>query len=607
MDELLRRLRERKLGQWALAYAAGAFALAQAVDFVAQRFGWPEAVTRGSIVLLAVGFVVALVLAWYHGDGGVQRVTRTELAIVTVLLALGGGLLWRYAPGGGAAETGQSAPRAASTSETPAKSIAVLPFANMSGDPKNDFFSDGITEEILNALAQIPDLKVAARTSAFAFKGRHEDLRAIGERLGVAHVLEGSVQSAGDEVRITAQLIDAHTGFHLWSERYDRKLTSVFAIEDEISRAIADKLRTQWGEAQALVRDGTREPRAHAAYLQGIAAIARRGAALTDAATLLEEATALDPNYAAAWAQLSQVHELLPWYELEPWEAGLATAERTARRALELDPQSAEAHAALANVLRDRFQFGAAEREYQHSLELNPGDSEVHNQYGQLLGAIGRFADALEHERIAAALDPLAPNPHYMIGIVLCGVRRHEAAIAAFDTAIRTAPEFRYSYGQRSYALLFAGRHAEAEAAARVAAERAGEDPKTAAALVAAVADPARRASALPLVAGAYWIGQVKLGGLGRSFWYAQLGEPEKSIEELQRWADTAEQGERFNGLRFAWFAAFDPVRADARFQDVMRRLGVPELDAAALRELGQRLPSDAALLVGSTKATAVP
>jgi TolB-like protein len=236
MNDFIQRLRERKLVQWALAYIAAAWALLQALGLAADSYDWPHGVMRVAFAVIALGFVVALVLAWYHGERGAQRVSSTEIVILALLLAIGGGLLWwfeRMTPATGSPDAAQlhpdyassSAPRIASASANtqaiaaiPAKSIAVLPFVNMSGDPKNNYFSDGITEEILDALAQIPNLKVAARTSAFAFKGKAEDLRKVGEALDVATVLEGSVQRAGDEVRITAQLVDTRSGYHLWSE-----------------------------------------------------------------------------------------------------------------------------------------------------------------------------------------------------------------------------------------------------------------------------------------------------------------------------------------------------------------------------------------------------
>ncbi len=603
MTKFLQHLKQRKLVQWTVAYVAAAFALLQSLDIVAQRFAWPDSVERGLIIAACVGLFVVLVLAWYHGERGAQKVSGTELLLLALVLAIGGGVLWRFAaaPRGGVPAADAAAParadapttRTSAATATPDKSIAVLPFVNLSGDPKNEYLSDGITEEILNALAQIPQLKVAARTSAFAFKGRAADLRAVGETLGVATVLEGSVQNAGDQVRINAQLVDARSGFQLWSAKYDRKLTSVFAIEDEISHAIADRLRAQWSGDQPLVRSGTHDAQAHSLYLQALGAIAARGGALRQAATLLGQATARDPEYAAAWAQLSQVQELLPWYELAPWDASLDDAERSARHALALDAQSAEAHAALANVLRDRFVFAEAGRQYRRSLELNPGLSEVHNQYAQLLDAVGRIDAAIAQERIAIAQDPLAPNPQYMLGLMLDSRRRHDEASAVLENVIRIAPHFAYSRDQLAFSRIYAGDYARAQDVAGTAAEavpdRREEDRQVVATLIAAVAEPARRARALPLVSGLHRIGHANLGGLARAFWYSLLGAREQALRELQQWSQTAAQGQRFNGLRFLWMPAFDPIREDPRFKALLAGFGLPDLSVDALRAGGAR------------------
>ena len=598
MGEFLARLKQRKLVQWALAYVAFAFALIQVIDVVAQRFAWPDQLERILILALAIGFFLVIVLAWYHGERGAQRVTGTELLILALLLAIGGGFLWRFArvthatsnaslatstaPGSAvtrspaAAQPNPGSALLTGAAAIPAKSVAVLPFVNMSGDPKNDYFSDGITEEILDALAQIPNLKVAARTSAFAFKGKAEDLRKVGEVLDVATVLEGSVQRSGDEVRITAQLIDTRTGYHLWSEKYDRKLTSIFAVEDEISKAITDRLKLQWNGNRPLVRNGTRDMQAHALYLQAIAAIAARGAALKRAAALLEQATARDPGYVAAWAQLSQAQELLPWYEQAPWQDSLDQAERAARHALAIDGHSAEAHAALANVLRDRFAFGEAAREYQRSLELNPGLSEVHNQYGQLLDAIGMFDAAAAQERIAIAQDPLAPNPQYMLGLLFDTERRHDEASAAFERVIRIAPRYVYAYDQLVFSRIYAGDYAQARVDVAATVGKAGEDRQLAIELIEALARPDRRARALPLAARMHRIGNVEMGDFARAFWYSLLGARPQAIAALGKWADAAPQGQRFNGLRFLWMPAFDPIRNDPGFKAVLRKMGLP-------------------------------
>jgi TolB-like protein len=531
MTDFWQRLKQRKLVQWALAYVAGAFALLQGVDIVATRFDWPAEIERVLIVALCIGFFVALVVAWYHGERGAQRVTGMEVIVLAVLLGIGGGLLWQFArapqPHKRAVATAASpvpsrrpsvvsGPSTSVAAAIPAKSIAVLPFVNMSGDPKNDYFSDGVTEEILNALAQVPKLKVAARTSAFAFKGREEDLRKVGAVLDVATVLEGSVQKSGDEVRITAQLIDTHSGYHLWSEKYDRKLTSIFAVEDEISGAIADKLRVQWvgGGGQSLIRNATVDPKAHALYLQGIAEIAKRGEALRNAVTLLQQAAARDPGYANAWAALSQAQELLPWYNLADWSDSLTAAEKSAKRALVLDPQSGEAHAALANVLRDRLEYASADREYGKALALSPGSSEIHNQFAQLMNAVGLSDEMLRHERIAVSLDPLAPNPRYMLGFELVIQRRYPEAAAEFEKVLEHTPDYSYARFHLALTDLYEGRNDAAAETGRAAALEAGQDPATIEILLRACTDQALRREALKRVAGIDRIGLAELDGL---------------------------------------------------------------------------------------------
>ena len=243
MSEFLQRLKQRKLVQWALAYVAAAFALLQGIDIVAQQFGWPEGVRRGITLALIVGFFVTLVVAWYHGERGAQRVSGTELLIIGLVVALGGGLLWRFAV--------SRLPETKATASEPnehkalAKSVAVLAFANLSDDKGSEYFSDGISEELLTVLQKIPGLHVAARTSAFSFKGKNATAQEIGQKLGVAHLVEGSVRKAGDVVRIAARLTQANTGEEQWSENYTRNLKDVFAVQTELAQTIVEQLRGQ--------------------------------------------------------------------------------------------------------------------------------------------------------------------------------------------------------------------------------------------------------------------------------------------------------------------------------------------------------------------------
>ena len=582
-------LRRRNVLRAAVLYIGAVWALAQGIAQLGPPLGAPDWIVRWFVIAACIGFPFWLAFAWFYewtpqglkreseivADASITRSTGRRLdqwiiavLAIAVVLLLANTFVWQR----GASQVDGM------PSTIPGKSIAVLPFVNMSGDAMNDYFSDGITEEILDALAQIPNLKVAARTSTFAFKGKEEDLRKVGEALDVATVLEGSVQKSGDEVRITAQLIDTRSGYHIWSEKYDRKLTSIFAVEDEISRAIADKLRVQLvgASGQPLIRNTTEDPEAHALYLRGIADIARRGAALKDAALLLQQATVRDPGYAGAWAGLAQAYELLPWYELGDWHDSLIDAERVAQRALALDPQSGEAHAALANVLRDRLEYAAADREYRKALALSPGSSEIHNQYGQLLNAVGASRLAMEHEQIAVSLDPLAPNPRYMLGFELLYAHRYPEAMAAFDKVLEQTPEYVYARFNLALTNLYMGHYDAAGKIARAAEMQAGQDSAMIEALLRACADPEQRRAVLPKVAGIDRIQILNLGDLAQAFWYSQLGAREQAIVSLQRWVASAPVGVRFNGMRYLWMPTFDPVRDDPRFKAVLKKIGLP-------------------------------
>ena len=254
MADLLQRLRERKLVQWALAYAAGAFALLQGVDIVAQQFGWPDGVRRGATIALAIGFFVTLVLAWYHGERGAQRVSGTELLILALLFAVGGGLLWRFAPRANTPAEQAANPSTAITAAAPAsqKSIAVMPFENLSRDPDNAYFAAGIQDEILTRLAKIGALKVISRTSTLQYASKPANLREVASQLGVANILEGSVQKVGDAVHVNVQLVRAAADEHLWAESYDRRLDDVFAVEGEIAQAVAEALNARLSAAEVL-------------------------------------------------------------------------------------------------------------------------------------------------------------------------------------------------------------------------------------------------------------------------------------------------------------------------------------------------------------------
>jgi TolB-like protein len=302
-------------------------------------------------------------------------------------------------------------PGKASISE---KSIAVLPFVNMSADKDNEYFSDGIAEEILNALAQVKDLKVAGRTSSFQFKGKNQSLTAIGNALGVAHVLEGSVRKQGDKVRITAQLIRANDGFHQWSEAYDGDLSDVFALQERIAQAIAAKLQLTLSGTQAnrLVDAGTKNPQAYQLYLRASSTFDHRdGSHMLEAVQQLQEAVALDPGYARAYSRLAALHAILPTYTSDNVTESRSKVRSNANRAIELDPTLAEPWAAMA-LSTPLSGTGLIEsRDYfERALQLDPDDITTNFWFGLKLAASGYVRAGTARVEHALAVDPLVPN-----------------------------------------------------------------------------------------------------------------------------------------------------------------------------------------------------
>ena len=577
MNDFLQRLRERKLVQWALAYIAAAFALLQGLDIIAQQFGWPDAVRRGITIALALGFFVTLVLAWYHGERGAQRASGTELLILALLLAIGGGLLWRYTRMASPSDA-VSTRHADDAVSAPAKSVAVLPFVNMSGDPNNDYFSDGITEEILDALAQLPHLKVAARTSAFAFKGKAEDLRKVGEALDVATVLEGSVQKSGDAVRITAQLIDTRSGYHLWSEKYDRKLTSIFAVEDEIAKAITERLQVQLaGEnAQSLVAQKAVDPRAHDFYLRGLTLLAAR--AVAEAVDAFQHAVTIDPDYAQAWAALAEAQALLPAYGATAPQMAYTNSLESARRALALNPDTALAYVAQGMVYSDQMRWADADRALQRALTLAPGDAEVLNQYGQFLDGIGELEPALKVFDRALQRDPLSGISAAIRVQLRLLLHHYDAATATaqMEKLLAEHPDSLFVHRAATITYLALQRYPEAETQIRAAAMLNGADPDPKALLVRGIADPTWRVRAVQSLETSPANADFPRDGIVHAFFLVQLRERDRALAALEDMAVNRNS----TIPQLLWNSAFDPIRNDPRFKAVLKKIGLPYLSA---------------------------
>jgi len=357
-------------------------------------------------------------------------------------------------------------------------SVVVLPFVNMSADPENEYFADGITEEIINALAQIRELHVVARSSAFSFKGKHIDPRVVGEQLNVRTVLEGSLRRAGNQLRITAQLVSAADGFHLWSERYDREMKDVFAIQDEIARSIALRLQISFAgdDAGPLVKAGTQNLEAYEAYLKGRVLLYRRGATIPRALESCKRAVTLDPEYALAWAGLADAHTALGYYGFMRPEATMPKAIEAARRAVALDASLAEAHTALAMAcLMGTWDKTEAEREFLQALELNPRYAQARGWYAVFyLQTSGRYVEGIAQARMAEQSDPLSAYASAIYGLA-CGIAGNFAeATPACARAVALDPDSYLAHWSQQCVLYLSGRFEEAAAEGEVALSMSG-------------------------------------------------------------------------------------------------------------------------------------
>jgi len=495
-------LKRRNVVRVALAYAVVAWFLIQAADIMLDNFGAPEWVFKTVTGLLALGFPLALFLSWAYEltPDGVKRTEdvpepesvtpRTgkridRLILIGALAVIAVLVIERVWFAGRGPEADSVAAAATTTGESgqAAASIAVLPFVNMSADPEQEYFSDGLSEEILNLLAQIRELTVIGRTSSFAFKGMNVDLREIGETLGVAYLLEGSVRKAGDELRITAQLIRTDTGAHLWSQSYDRKLESVFAIQSEIAGAIADALRVSLvgGDDAAPVAQIAASIPAYERYLQARRLIqGRTGAGIEAARALLDEALTLDPDYAPAHAEAAKAVLLLragpSSYGDIPSDQAWASAQPLIDRALALDPNLAEAHAVQGLLFLQQRDFERAEPALVRALALNPSLSDALNWRANNLGAAGHLREQLAARRRLAELDPL--NLANLAGLSgwLAASGEAEEGLAVAGRLQRGFPDSPLGFRQQALVLAVTGRLAEArDAAGRALALAPGE------------------------------------------------------------------------------------------------------------------------------------
>jgi TolB-like protein/Tfp pilus assembly protein PilF len=617
---LIAELRRRNVFRVGAAYLALGWVVTQVTGTVAPALHLPPWTLPMVVWIGVIAFPFVMVFTWVYEltpeglkrerdidrSASITHVTARRLDYMVIgLLVLAIAVFafdrifpTRRQPDAQSAVAIAATPRGsgAATSATPApvkapaeKSIAVLPFVNMSGDSGNEYFSDGVSEEILNVLARTPELQVAARTSSFAFKGKTQDIPQIAAELRVRMVLEGSVRKQGDRVRITAQLIDAQTGFHLWSQTYDRKLADIFAIQDEIARAIGDELKVRMagvGEPGTSNR-GTADLAAYDFYLRALALWQeRREKPLFDAIALLQRAIAADPKFAEAHAGLALVYAVLPDYSARiGYSESYVAATDAAEMAMALDPSLPEPFAVIASVeAQTRRSWATTRALFDRAIALRPSFATAHQWLGTALMSSGDLEGGVAESARAAELDPRSRVVGQNYAVVLTALGRYAEARAECDRVLRFAPDYVACEVTNGFVALLQG---DRPAARRLLLHAAKVDSPGAAPMIEALVDAmdgrgdrralARRLAAYP---SRSWIDPASgtiFGSYETPALLVMLGERALALDYLERNAAEA-------GNTVEWplmMAALDPIRCDPRFTALVKARKISDPHAA--------------------------
>jgi TolB-like protein/Tfp pilus assembly protein PilF len=589
IDNFFAELKRRNVYKVAVAYAVVAWLVIQAASIFLPAFNAPQWAMQIIILILVVGFPIALAFSWafeitpegikleseIEPNKSIARRTGRKIVAVTIALAVVAAGLFVYQLVRSKSSALASAPSAIITD----KSIAVLPFDNLSDDKSNAYFTEGVQDEILTRLAKVADLKVIARTSTQRFKSAPENLSDIARQLGVANILEGSVQKVGDQVRVNVQLINAMTNAHLWADIYDRKLTDIFAVESDIAKSIADTLRAKLSSSaeHVLASRPTENAEAHEFYLRGRYFWNRRtGANLQKAADYFQHAIGKDPAYALAYSGLADCHVLLPAYaELgsNPRDE-LPKALEAARKAVELDDTLGEAHTSLARALASDLQLPAAMSEFKRAIELNPNYATAHQWFGECLQSQGHLEEALAELKRAQELDPLSLIINSVLGFALDTVGKSDEAIAQLHKTIEIDPNFANAYGQLGNVLEHRGRLKEAIVEYEKCFNSVGSDPIDLADLAAAYFLDGRTAQAQQLwdklkslserqYVPAYSMAVVQLA----------MGNKDEAFLLLEKSYDDRAP---FDSADLGWILVdhrLDPLRSDPRFKKLITQI----------------------------------
>jgi adenylate cyclase len=579
---LFQRLKKRKIVQWTVAYLAGAWLALEAFDLVAEQFQWAMWVRQGATVALLFGLLVTQVLAWNHGERGRQRASGGELILVTLLLAMAGTSVVFLRSRSHQQATLDAAAMSFGfhRGTPPERSVAVLPCTDMSQAGDQEYFADGLADELTTRLNMIRDLRVAARTSAFSYKNSGEGTETIASALNVRNVLECSVRKEGNQVRITAQLVDAEEGFQRWGESYDSDLGNILALQGEIALAIASALEAELAgeERTRLVSRGTENQKAYDLYLRGLSSQLKQPWTPENQFRALEyfqAAVSADSTFAKAWAFLATTYIGLGNLYVLPPEEAYSQAEIAANRAAALDDELSHVHWALGWVkLSYTYDWKGAEEEFRRTIALAPSDFTGYHSLNFALSVFGRFDEAMAAAEEAIFLDPLAVWPRFGLFELRYKMGDFAGIIADSEAALDLEPDDVMRLSELGFALAHLGVVDEAVSAAARAESLSPGDPTItlfAANTYAIVGDRAAARERLERMEAAAEEGNALVSAGMVALVYASLGDADGAFEWLGRAVD------EYDSMVFSLhYPELRPLRTDPRFGALLDRLGLP-------------------------------
>jgi TolB-like protein len=597
----LNELRRRNVIRVGVAYLVATWMLLQITDVLSTILELPASAGKLIFVVLVIGFIPALICSWVYemtpdglkrdsgalADASTNRYTARKLDRITIVLLIivGGIVLFdRFLP-----ESGEQAAVATSENETlpvatleqqqPAsvaiaddrQSVAVMPFVNMSDDESNEYFSDGISEELLNVLVRVQSLRVPSRTSSFTFKGSDKKLSEIGSELGVEHVLEGSVRKAGDRIRVTAQLIEVATDTHLWSETYTRELKDIFAIQDEIAQAIVEALQVTLtgADQQTLNAHSTSNVEAYNEFLVGVHYWnIRSSESLRRAIEHLKTAVELDADFDEAWAALAATYALFPEYGAGTIDDSIPLAREALKKALSINPDSARA-LAVSGLIKANFDYDwqGANSDFARAVMLEPGYATGHQWYAEALNQQRRTEEALVQLQAARIADPLSVVVRHVPGYVLMWSSRLDEGEEHFLDALELGgPPNRWTIHNLDMLNTMRGDYDEARRRARQLAAMEGFDPAADLARIDAIENPALKERALVLLAERQDVGD---GVFGKALQYALMGENEAALDSLEK---SFAAGDPYAASMY-YMNVYEPLHDDPRFQAMLKEM----------------------------------